>query len=81
MIRFCLTPNVLLQASVALHASSWKQWLGTLVYVVAAMTWVMSLPKHSGSEQRNVATNAISGTPNGFSVVVAMAHNVGNTVD
>jgi hypothetical protein len=35
---FCyLTPNALLQASVALHASSWKQLLGTDVDDVAAM--------------------------------------------
>jgi hypothetical protein len=47
---FFYSLNVLLQASVALHASSWKQLLGTDVDGVATMTWAMSLPKHSGSE-------------------------------
>jgi hypothetical protein len=71
----------LLQASVALHASSWKQLLGTDVNGVAAMTWAMSLPKHSGSEKQNVAANTTSGTPNGFSAIEVATHNAGKTVD
>ncbi len=41
----------------------------------------MSLPKHSGSEKRNVAANTTSGTPNGFSVTMAATHKAGDKVD
>ena len=42
------------------------------------MTWVMSLPKHSGSEKRNVAADATSGTLDCFSAAKAAMHAVGS---
>jgi hypothetical protein len=76
-----LFANAALQARVALNASSWKRLLGTDVDVAAVMTWTMSLPKHSGSEKRNVATNTTSGTLNYFSAIEVATHIGGKTVD